>query len=244
MTKVALITGAARRIGASIAEALHQAGYRVLIHAHTSEQEANALCNKLNALRPNSAYVHLADLCDPATPETLISSVIHWGGRLDCLIHNASAFVQTDEKLPSKDTWQHLFSLNVEAPFYLSHAAWPHLNETQGSIIYLTDIYAHAPLKGYSIYCQTKAALNMQMLALAKAFAPDIRVNAVAPGAIAWPEGSNALSKKTQDHIISSTPLQKHGRPAYIAQAILALIENPFITGQVLKVDGGRSLNL
>lgn len=244
MSKVVLITGAARRIGASMTEAFHERGYRVLIHAHTSAEEANALCSKLNALRPNSAHVHLADLCDPATPEHLIAAALNWAGRLDCLIHNASVFLRTDEALPSRESWQHLFKLNVEAPYYLSYAAKQHLEETHGSIMYLTDIHAHAPLNGYSVYCQTKAALHMQMLTLAKLFAPHVRVNAIAPGAIAWPEGSNTLSKKIQDHIIANTPLLKHGSPTYIAQAVLALVENPFITGQVLKVDGGRSLSL
>ncbi len=241
-TKVALITGAARRIGATLAIRLHHAGYRILIHAHRAKQEASALQAELNHLRPHSAHVYFADLKDPNTPAALIHETLHWAGRLDCLIHNASQFIQTNNALSAKEIWEHLFTINVQAPYFLSHAAQAPLAEQNGTIIYITDIHALTPLKGYDVYCQTKAALTMQMLAFAKTFAPKIRVNAVAPGAIMWPEGDNKISDKTKKQIIESTLLQKHGHPDYIAQAVLALIQNPFITGQTLKVDGGRSL--
>lgn len=240
--KVALITGAARRIGATLAQQLHHAGYRILIHAHHSKQEATALKEKLNQLRPHSAHVFFADLTDLATPASLIQETLDWAGRLDCLIHNASRFTKTNNAISAKEAWAHLFAVNVEAPYFLSHAAQASLAKHHGTIIYITDIHATTPLKGYDVYCQTKAALTMQMLALAKTFAPNIRVNAIAPGAIMWPEGENMLSDKLKKEIIKSTLLKQHGHPEYIAQAVLTLIQNPFITGQILKVDGGRSL--
>jgi pteridine reductase len=240
--KVALITGAARRIGATLAKQLHEAGYRILIHAHRAKQEATELQDHLNHLRPNSAHVYFADLQDTHAPAVLIDETLNWAGRLDCLVHNASQFIQTEDAASAATAWHRLFSVNVEAPYFLSHAAAPHLAKQNGEIIYITDIHAFSSLKGYDVYCQTKAALTMQMLAFAKALAPKVRVNAVAPGAIMWPEAENTLAAQTKKQIIAATPLQKHGHPDYIAQAVLTLIQNPFITGQTLKVDGGRSL--
>lgn len=241
-SKVALITGGARRIGAAIATRLHQAGYRVAIHAWQSKQAALDLCAELNQRRPNSAQTYFADLSDPNTPTRLIQAVLDWGTRLDVLVHNASQFIPTQTMQDASEHWHALFTINVQAPHFLSLAAQPHLAAQEGAITYITDIHAATPLKGYSVYCQTKAALTMQMLAFAKNFAPQIRVNAVAPGAIIWPEGDNALPPSIQNKIIRDTPLQKHGHPHDIADAVLALIQHSFITGQTLKVDGGRSL--
>lgn len=240
--KVVLITGGARRIGAVIAEQFHHAGYRVFIHAHRSKNEANALCERFNQTRPHSAQTFFADLADPNTPTNLINAVIDWAGQLDCLVHNASQFIP-DHALSDLTRWQTLFTINVQTPYFLSQVARPHLAKQRGSMMYITDIHAHTPLRDYSVYCQTKAALHMQMLSLAKSFAPDIRVNGVEPGAMLWPEGENTLSTEIKHKIIQETPLQTHGDPQYIAQAILALVENPFITGASLKVDGGRSLS-
>jgi len=240
--RVVLVTGAARRVGAAVAEACHAAGFRVAIHCRHSLTEAHELAAKLNALRPDSAAVFPADLADPAIAPLLIEHVLDWTGRLDLLVNNASLFFRTDYNSMNMDDWHSLFTVNVQTPFALSIAARPALAAQQGSIVNITDIHAERPLKGYSVYCQSKAALMMQTRSLAREFAPDVRVNAVAPGSVAWPEQDNALSADIQKTIIASTPLKRHGTPEYIAQAVLALAENTFVTGQILNVDGGRSI--
>lgn len=241
--KVALVTGSARRIGAAIAEALHAAGFRVAIHCHHSLGDANALARQLNLIRADSACVFQEDLSHSGVFGKLIASIEAWAQRLDVLVNNASLFLQNDcLEFKAKD-WRDLFMVNLQAPFELSIAAYPLLAVAQGSIINITDIHAEKPLKGHAVYCQTKAALLMQTKALARELAPRVRVNAVAPGAIVWPEKDNALSEEIQQQIIAKTPLRCHGEPIHIAQAVLALLENSFITGEVLHVDGGRSIN-
>lgn len=240
--KVALVTGAARRIGAAIATALHAKGFRVAIHCRFSVPDAEPLAESLNKIRPDSARVFQADLSADGIGRELIASVAAWGGGLDLLVNNASVFIKNDCNEFRPQDWQDSFKLNVQVPFELSIAARPLLARNKGSIINITDIHAETPLKSYAVYCQTKAALLMQTKALAKEFAPDIRVNAVAPGAIAWPEKDNELNAAARQKIIEKTPLHSHGDPVYIAQAVLALTENPFVTGQVLRVDGGRSI--
>lgn len=241
--RVALVTGSARRIGAAIVSELHHAGYRVVIHCRFALAEAHALAAALNEQRPNSAQVLQQDLTHPAAAQQLISTTTAWAGRLDLLVNNASLFCRTDYTSYNPDDWQRLFTLNVNVPLMLSLAARHLLSKSAGAIINITDIHAAKPLKGYSLYCQSKAALTMQTLSLAREFAPDIRVNAVAPGAIAWPEQANSLSPKAQQQIIEQTPLRRHGHPQFIAAAVLALASNPFITGQILNVDGGRSIS-
>ena len=233
---VALVTGAARRIGAAIAQHLHAAGFRVVIHCHQSKAAAQALADELNQLQADSAKVLMADLNHPGSVKQLLTDTLAWAGRMDLLVNNASLFTRNEAD------WDAMFTLNVKAPYLLSHAAYAHLAKTHGSIINITDIHAENPLKDYAIYCQTKAALSMQTKALAREFAPNIRVNAVAPGAIMWPEQDNQLSEVQQQHIIEKTPLKRHGSSLYIAQAVLALAQNIFITGQTLRVDGGRSI--
>jgi pteridine reductase len=240
--KVALVTGGARRIGAAIVRRLHQAGYRVVIHCRNALSEAHALAINLNELREDSAFVLQRELTEFDAAEEIMTTVLEWGGRLDLLVNNASVFIRSESNSFNAADWQDLFDVNVKAPFLLSMAAYPLLKKQHGAIINLTDIHADKPLKGYSVYCQSKAALKMQTKSLAREFSPEVRVNAVAPGAIIWPENANALNKEEQQKIISKTPLKIHGDPDYIAQAVLALVQNPFITGQVLKVDGGRSV--
>jgi pteridine reductase len=240
--KVALVTGGARRIGASIVKTLHQAGYKVLVHCHSSLAEAHSLAAQLNQQKPDSALVITGELTKVECAASLIEQANQWAGRLDLLVNNASVFLRSDPAEPNEQQWDQLFNVNVKAPYLLSLAAHSLLGRMQGSIINITDVHAERPIKGYAVYCQTKAALEMQTKALAREFAPHIRVNAIAPGAIAWPESDNTLSVEQQEHIISKTALKRHGAPLYIAQAVLALAENLFITGQILKVDGGRSI--
>lgn len=237
--RVALVTGAARRIGAEIATQLHRAGFKVIIHCNQSQQDAQKLVEKLNSLRENSAATLTANLMQTDTIVELINNAFNWAKRLDLLVNNASIFLKDT---PEKTEWDALFITNAKAPFLLSHAAYPHLAVHQGAIINITDIHAKKTLKNYSAYCQSKAALAMQTLVLAKEFAPKVRVNAVAPGATIWPELGNELTSEIQEKIIARTPLKRHGDPAFIAQAVLALVENPFITGQTLSVDGGQEI--
>lgn len=240
--RVLLVTGAARRIGAEIIRYGHRHGFRVAIHCHQSLTDAHALAASCNALRPDSASVFVADLGDPAIAPDLIARVLDWAGRLDVLVNNASLFPRSDCHGVFLDDWQTLFAVNVMTPYALSLAARASLEQQRGCIVNITDIHAERALKGYSLYCQSKAALLMQTRSLARELAPLIRVNAVAPGSIAWPENANSLSDAMQQHIIASTPLKRHGDPAFIARAVMALTDNEFVSGQAWNVDGGRSI--
>ncbi len=239
--KVALVTGGARRIGAAIVNKLHEAGFRVVIHCRNSLDEAQELAVLLNAKRANSAFVLQKELMDSDSAEFIKKYVMDVCGRLDLLVNNASIFIRSDCTSLTSKNWESQFHINVKVPFLLSIAFRPLLAAHHGVIVNITDIHGQEPLKGYAAYSQTKAALEMQTRALAREFAPDVRVNGVAPGAIAWPEDSNSLSAEQQQSIINNTPLKSHGSPEFIAQAVLSLVENPFITGQILNVDGGRS---
>lgn len=231
---VALVTGAAHRIGAAIAKQLHQAGFRVVVHCHHSLDSATYLVSECNQIRNDSALVLSADLCAPSAAQDLVAAILSQWGQLDLLVNNASVFSSHDE------AWEQMWRCNVQAPYQLSRAAFPHLSATQGSIINITDIHAHTPLRQHPAYCQTKAALAMQTKALAQEFSPLVRVNAIAPGAIIWPEGDNALTQAKQEHILSKTLLKRHGNPENITQAVLYLVNNTYVTGQSLQVDGGR----
>lgn len=231
---VALVTGAAHRIGAAIAKQLHQAGFRVVVHCHHSLDSATYLVAECNQIRDDSALVLAADLCAPSAAQDLVAAILSQWGQLDLLVNNASVFSANDE------AWEQMWRCNVQAPYQLSRAAFPHLSATQGSIINITDIHAHTPLRQHPAYCQTKAALAMQTKALAQEFSPLVRVNAIAPGAIIWPEGDNALTQAKQEHILSKTLLKRHGNPENITQAVLYLVNNTYVTGQSLQVDGGR----
>ncbi|WED42768.1 pteridine reductase [Legionella cardiaca] len=240
--KVALVTGSARRIGAAIVNKLHQANFKVVIHCHQSLTEAEVLATTLNKQRPDSAYVVCSNLNSIKAVEEILTKTLNWAKRLDVLVNNASVFNRTDLTIVDEQEWNNLFDINVKFPFFLSLAARSQLAKNHGAIINITDIHGRMPLKGYAVYSQTKAALAMQTKALAREFAPEVRVNAIAPGAIAWPEHDNVLNIETQQKIIAKTPLKRHGSPEFVAQALLGLVENPFITGQILNVDGGRSI--
>lgn len=240
--KVALVTGGAQRIGAAMVRHLHAAGFKVIIHYRKAKSSAEQLAAELNALRPQSALPLAQDLCEANAAQVLMATIEKQLSRLDVLVNNASVFKASLMQDFNAMDFTELFTLHVQAPYALSLAAKPLLERQQGVIINITDIHAQKPLKNYGLYCQSKAALEMQTKVLARELAPKIRVNAIAPGAILWPTGENSLDNKTKQQILSQTPLQCHGSPLYVAQTLLALIENPFITGQIVAVDGGRSL--
>lgn len=240
--KTALITGSAKRIGRAIAEKLHQEGFDIAIHYHHSQSDAEALKKSFNAIRNESAEIFKADLSKISDLKKLIQDVSSFRSILSLLVNNASLFIKTPIGADfSIDTWETLFKVNVTAPRLLSLLSKP-LMANGGSIINITDIHGDIPLKDYAVYSETKAALIQQTRTLAKELAPFIRVNAISPGAIMWPEGENILPNAIQKEIIQKTPLKRHGSPEFIADAVFMLFQNPFITGQILNVDGGRSL--
>lgn len=243
--KVALITGAARRIGAEIASYLHEQGFNVVLHYHTSSAEAEALCASLNQKRKNSAAAFRANLEEVISLKALMDQAITVWGRLDVLVNNASKYYKTEMGKITEYEWDELMNANLRAPLFLSQAAAPHLAKTKGCIVNITDIHGDRPMKDYSVYCTTKAGLIMQTKSLAKELAPDIRVNAISPGEIIWPEGENQLSDEVKQKILSRIALNRHGNPLVIAKAVYYLVNDAeYMTGHIMVVDGGRSLSL
>lgn len=239
--KVALVTGAARRIGAAIATALHRAGANVAIHYRGSADEAQALVHALNERREESAIAIQADLLDTDRLPALVAGVVDWGGRLDVLVNNASTFYPTPIGNITAADWDDLVGTNLKAPLFLAQAACDELQSRRGTIVNIVDIHAQRPLRDHTVYGPAKAGLKMLTLSLAKDLAPDIRVNGVSPGAILWPEGGmNDAAKKS---ILAQVPLARPGDPADIAAAVLYLVRDAdYVTGQVIAVDGGRSV--
>jgi pteridine reductase len=242
---VVLVTGAARRVGAEIARTLHAAGARVAIHYRASGAEAEALAVGLNSARAESAAAFAADLFDIAALPRLVAAVVARFGRLDALVNNASSFYATKVGAVDTAAWDDLMGSNLKAPLFLSQAAAPHLEQSGGCIVNITDIHAERPLKGYPVYCAAKAGLLGLTRALALELGPRVRVNAVAPGSIEWPQGTNDFSPEARAAIIEHTLLKRVGSPADIAQAVKFLIfDAPYVTGQVINVDGGRTAHL
>lgn len=241
---VAIVTGAARRIGAVIAATLHGRGLDVVIHCRNSRAEADRLADGLNQSRAGSAVVVAAELSDDDAPERIVGAAMQSFGRLDVLVNNASAFYPTPLRDAAHADWQALIDSNQRMPFWLSIAA-ARAMENGGSIVNLVDIHGVVPLAGHAIYSQAKAGLIMQTRALAKDLAPEVRVNAVAPGSILWPEGEAANSDASMRDILERVPLKRQGTPEDIAGAVAFLaLDAPYVTGQMLAVDGGRMLNM
>lgn len=239
MEPVALVTGSARRIGATIVRTLHAAGMRVVIHYRGSQQEAEALAQELNQQRPDSVVLVQADLDDPEAVRTLASHALAAFGRMDLLVNNASSFYPTPVESATDDDWTRLIHSNLRAPFILSQALAPALREQQGSIINIVDVYAEKPLTEHTLYCMAKAGLAMMTKSLARELGPEIRVNGVSPGPILWPESG----QMNQSAITEATALKRCGTPNDIANAVQWLaLDAGFVTGQILAVDGGRSL--
>ena len=242
--KVVLITGAARRVGAAIARRVHAHGANVLIHHRGAEKDAAALESELNAIRAGSARRVKADLLAHSAPELLVRTAVERFGRLDVVVNNASSFFPTAVGEIEDKGWEELIGANLKAPLLLSQAAAPELVKTRGSIINIVDIHADRPLKGYVVYTIAKAGLAALTRSLAMELAPDVRVNGVSPGAIAWPEDGQ-FPADVREHIIGDTLLKRLGDPEDIARAVLFLAADaPYVTGQIIVVDGGRSINI
>ena len=241
--KTALVTGAARRIGAAIARRLHWAGANVVLHYRGAEAEAGRLEAELNAARAASALKVKADLLAPIAPRALVGAALERFGRLDLLINNASTFYPTAVGSIEPGHWEELIGSNLRAALFLAQEAAPQLAKNCGAIVNIADIHAERPLKGYLVYSVAKAGLVALTRALALELAPEVRVNAIAPGAIAWPEDGQ-FAPRERARIIAATPLARIGSPEEVARAVHLLATAPFVTGQVLAVDGGRSLHL
>jgi pteridine reductase len=239
--KVVLVTGGARRVGAAIARRLHAAGANVLLHYRDSESDAAKLEAELNAARAKSASRVKAELLAPIAPRALVSAAVQSFGRLDLVVNNASSFFPLELGAIEPSHWEELVGSNLRAPLFICQEAAPELAKHEGAIVNIVDIHAERPLKGYPLYSIAKAGLAAMTRSLAVELAPRVRVNGVAPGAIAWPE-DNQFDPAERSRIIATTPLARLGSPQDIAQAVHFLAAAPYITGQVIAVDGGRSV--
>lgn len=235
--RVALVTGAGRRIGAAIARGLGGDGYAVAVHYRHSRAEAEALAGELDRAR-----AFHADLRDTAACEALVASILAAFGRLDLVVNNASTFHPTPPGRVTGAQWDELMASNLKAPFFISQAAAGELARRRGSIVNITDVHAERPMENHAVYCAAKAGLDMLTRALAKDLGPAVRVNAVAPGSILWPEGDTGEAARPE--ILDLTALKRQGTPEDIADAVRYLAGAGYVTGHVLVVDGGRSLNI
>ncbi|MBU1436491.1 MAG: pteridine reductase [Gammaproteobacteria bacterium] len=246
--KVALVTGSAKRLGREIITTLHHAGFNVIVHCRQSVIDAEQLCQQLNLIRPGSAIWLSADLTNDQALNEFAAKIPRCFGKLDVLVNNASSFYPTPVASATLAQWDDLFGSNVKAPFFLTQALAPELSKQKGCVINLVDIHAEKPLAEHSVYCMAKAALVMMTKSLARDLAPTIRVNGIAPGAILWPSEQPTtatmptLTEQDKSSILAQIPLGHLGQPTDIAQTVLFLATSPYITGQIVAVDGGRSL--
>ena len=243
--KIVLITGGAKRVGAATCRMLHAHGARLMVHYRASQPEAKALADELNALRPDSCALVQSDLLHIERLPQLVEATLKTYGRLDVLINNASSFYPTPIGQITLDHWDDLIGTNLKAPLFLAQAAAESLRETQGCIVNMADIHAERPLKNYVVYSIAKAGLVAMTKSLAQELGPQVRVNAVAPGPVLWPENDPNFDADARQRIIAHTALKRAGSPEDIARTIRFLIyDAPYITGQILAVDGGRSASL
>ena len=239
--RAVLITGAARRVGATIARALHGAGANVVLHFRSSGEDAASLAQELNAARPGSAVLVECDLLEVAKLPALAETAAQAFGGLDILVNNASTFYPTPLGDITESDWDDLIGANLKAPLFLAQAAAPALHSSRGLIVNLADIHGMRPLRRHPVYCVSKAGLIMLTKSLARELGPHVRVNAIAPGPVMWPE--DGVDKELQAKIIDRTALKRPGSAADVARAVLFFAtEAPYVTGQILAVDGGRSV--
>lgn len=238
---VALVTGAARRIGAAVARALHRRGLGVAVHYRRSRGEAAALAHALDRERPGAVATFGSDLLDPGAPERLVSEVVSRFGALDVLVNNASSFYPTPLDTTTEAEWDDVVGTNLKAPFFVTRAAAPFLAAGRGSVVNLADVHGRNPVTGYPVYCSAKAGLIMLTRALALELGPEVRVNAVAPGIALWPEGDH--DGQAQAKAVQRVPLRRAGSAEEVADAVAWLaLDAPYTTGEVLAVDGGRGI--
>jgi len=243
-TPVIMITGAARRVGAAIARTLHEAGADVILHFRSSAGEADALASELDRIRPGSVSMAQGDLCQADTAARLVDAAMARHGRLSGLVNNASSFFPTPVGTITPEVWDDLMGTNLKGPLFLSQAATPHLRAARGAIVNIIDIHAERPLRNYPVYCAAKAGLLGLTRALALELAPEVRVNGVSPGPIEWPD-DDQFSAQQRAEIIDHTLLKRTGSPADIARTVrFLLFDAPYISGQIIAVDGGRSAHL
>lgn len=244
-SKVVLITGGAKRVGAAICRELHAQGAQLMIHYNTSTTEARALQAELNLLRANSVAIIQGDLLNIAALPNLVSETVKQFGKLDVLINNASSYYPTEMGQINEDNWHDLMGSNLKAPVFLTQAAAPELRKNHGCIVNITDMHVERPKKGYIVYSVAKAGLVTLTKSLAHELSPEVRVNAVAPGPVQWPESNPQFDEVYRQRVINQTLLKRVGEAEDVAKTVKFLIyDAPFITGHVLAVDGGRSLNL
>jgi pteridine reductase len=241
--KTGLVTGGARRVGAAITRRLHAAGANVLVHYRDSDTDAAKLVAELNGVRSKSAATVKAELLAPIAPRALVSAALESFGRLDILVNNASSFFPVALGAIEASHWEELMGSNLRAPLFIAQEAAAELAQREGAIVNIVDIHAERPLKGYPVYSIAKAGLAALTRSLAVELAPKVRVNGVAPGAIAWPEDGQ-FEPAERERVIATTPLGRTGTPEDIAQAVHFLVCAPYVTGQILAVDGGRSIFL
>lgn len=240
---VALITGAARRVGRVIARTLHAAGYDLALHHRESKAEAEQLAAELQSRREGSVLLLSCELANTAELPKLVLRTVQRFGRLDALVNNASAFYPTPVGEATEAQWDELFASNAKAPFFLAQAAAPHLRAARGAIVNLVDIYAQRPLARHPVYCMAKAANAMLVQSLARELGPEVRVNGVSPGAVMWPEAGKSAAE--QQELLARTALRRAGSAEDVAGAVLFLLRDAgYVTGQVLAVDGGRLLSI
>jgi pteridine reductase len=245
INKVVLITGGAKRVGAAICRTLHAQGAQLMIHYNTSVNEARALQAELNLIRSNSVAIVQGDLLNIDVLPNLVQETIHQFGKLDVLINNASTYYATEIGKINEDNWQDLIGSNLKAPVFLTQAAASELRKNHGCVVNITDMHVERPKKGYIVYSVAKAGLVTLTKSLAHELSPGVRVNAVAPGPVQWPEDNPQFDEVYRQRVINQTLLKRVGEPEDVAKAVKFLIyDAPFVTGHVLAVDGGRSLNL
>jgi len=243
--KVILVTGGAKRVGAAICRRLHAAGAQVAVHYRNSAQQALALQNELNALRPGSAVAFQTDLLNLDALQQLVREVVEKFGRLDALVNNASSFYATPLAEVDEQQWHDLLGTNLRAPLFLAQAAAAELRRHHGCIVNIADIHAERPMHGHLLYSMAKAGLTALTRALAQELAPQVRVNAVSPGVIMWPENAAWMDEEQRRKIVAHTLLKREGEPEDVARAVTFLIQDaPYVTGQIIAVDGGRSINI